>query len=369
MGGRDADLAGILAVAALQAHLAAILEVAVVRHIDGVGDLAGDGIELVDLLADHRLGSHQADGVGVGGMREDLLRRALLHDASRIHDHHIVRHLGDNAQIVGDEHDGGVDLILQVAQQIEDLRLNGHVQRRGGLVGNDQAGIARQCHGDHDTLTHTTGQLVGEVFIHTLAVGDAHHLQQLDGALLDLLLVEALLVVEGQNLVELVANAEHRVQRRHGLLEDHGNEVAAQMLHHTVRRLRDVVGLVAQIQADLTLHDLTLRTLQKLHDGQAGHGLAAAGLAHDAHRLTHGDVEGNAVHGVHCAHVGKEVGVQVVDFQNVGGVLHLGQILALGYVLTLVLLFQLIGDLTIFFGDAAGFLCGKIAVILLFSHF
>ena len=35
------------------------------------------------------------------------------------------------------------------------------------------------------------------------------------------------------------------------------------------------------------------------------------------------------------------------------------QILALGHILTLVLLFELIGDLAVCFGDAARFLCGK----------
>ena len=42
----------ISALAAVYAHFAAVFEVAVVRHVDGVGNLAGDRIELVDLLAD-----------------------------------------------------------------------------------------------------------------------------------------------------------------------------------------------------------------------------------------------------------------------------------------------------------------------------
>ena len=47
----QADLAGVLAAAAGQLQLAAVLEVAVVRHVDRVGHLAGDGVELVDLTA------------------------------------------------------------------------------------------------------------------------------------------------------------------------------------------------------------------------------------------------------------------------------------------------------------------------------
>ena len=154
---RDADLARVVALAAVHAHFAAILEIAVVRHVDGVRHLAGDGVELVDLTAHDRLGGHEADGVGVRGMGEDLLRRALLDDA----------------------------------------------------------------------LAHTAGELVREHLVNALAVGNADHFKELNGARLDLRFVVALFVVQGQHLVDLVADAEHGVQRGHRLLEDHGDIVAA----------------------------------------------------------------------------------------------------------------------------------------------
>ena len=302
-------------------------------------------------------------------MGEDLFRRTLLDDAAGIHDDHVVRHLRDDAKVMRDEHDGGVDAILEVAQQVEDLRLNGHVERRGGLIGDDELGAACKRHGDHDALAHTAGELVREHLVDALAVGDADHLKELDGACLDLLFVVALFVVQGDDLIDLVADAEDGVQRGHRLLEDHGDEVAAQVLHHGVGCLRHVVGLVAEVQADLAFNDLTLRTLQKLHDRKTRHGLAAARLTHNAHRLADGDIEGDAVHGVHRADVGEEIGMQIVDLKDVCVVLHLRQILALGHILALVLLFELIGDLAVCFGDAARFLCGKIAVTVLFSHF
>ena len=68
------------------------------------------------------------------------------------------------------------------------------------------------------------------------------------------------------------------------------------------------------------------------------------------------------------ARVGEKVGVQVVEFDRVVGVVHLGQILGFGNVLALALLFERICDLAVCFGNAAGFLCGKIAVIMLLSH-
>ena len=299
---------------------------------------------------------------------EYLVHRALLHDTPGVHDHHIVRHLGDNAQVVGDEHNGGIDLILQVTQQVQYLRLDGHIQGRGGLIGDDEPGAARQCHGDHDALAHAAGQLVGEVLIHALAVGDAHHLQQLDGALLDLLLGAALVVVEGDDLVQLVADAEHRVQGGHRLLEDHGHRVAPQVLHDLVRRFCHIIDLIAQVQAYLALHHLTLWPLEQLHQGQAGNGLAAAGLAHHAHGLADGHGEADAVHRFDHTGVGKEVGVEVVKLHGVVGVVHLGEVLRLRYVLPLALFLQLVGDLAVFLGNTAGLPGGHIAVVSLRCH-
>ena len=47
------------------------------------------------------------------------------------------------------------DLILHLTEQIQDLRLNGHIKRSRRLVGDNEFGVTTQCHGDHDTLTHT----------------------------------------------------------------------------------------------------------------------------------------------------------------------------------------------------------------------
>jgi hypothetical protein len=48
---------------------------------------------------------------------------------------------------------------LEVAHQVEDLRLGGHVQRGGRLVGDEQAGMARERHGDHGALAHAAAEL------------------------------------------------------------------------------------------------------------------------------------------------------------------------------------------------------------------
>ncbi len=45
-------------------------------------------------------------------------------------------------------------------QQFDDLRLIGHVERRRRLVGDEQARVAAQGHGDHHPLAHPTRELV-----------------------------------------------------------------------------------------------------------------------------------------------------------------------------------------------------------------
>ena len=209
---------------------------------------------------------------------------------------------------------------------------------------------------------------MGEHFVDALAVGDAHHLQQLDGAGLDIAFGFSDAVVQLDDLVHLVADAEHRVQGGHGLLEDHGHRVAADVLHLFVGHFGDVIGFVAHVQADGAFHHLALGPLQKLHQRQAGDRLAAAGLAHDAHRLADGHIEGDAIHGLDGAGIGEEIGVQVVKLHRVVGVAHLGEVFGFGHVFALALLFVLVGDPAVLAGDPAGFFRRKIAFLFSLSH-
>ena len=52
-----------------------------------------------------------------------------------------VDELRDHAQVVRDEDHRHAELVLQLAEQVEDLRLDGDVQRRRRLVGDQQRGL------------------------------------------------------------------------------------------------------------------------------------------------------------------------------------------------------------------------------------
>ena len=260
-------------------------------------------------------------------MIEDILCCSLLHDSACVHDHDIVRHLRDHAKVVGDQHDGGVDAVLQVPQKIQDLCLDRNVQRRRGLICDDDPGAARKGHGDHDSLPHAAGQLMGIHAVYALAVCDPDHLQSLDRALLDLFFCLPLSVMKGDDLIHLISDPEDRIQGGHGLLEDHGDHIAADRLHLLLRDLGDLICFISEIQPDLSGYDLALRSLDQLHQGQARHGLAAAGLADHADRLADRDVEGHPVHTVDRPAVGEEEGMQIVELHCIARIVHGGQVL------------------------------------------
>ena len=69
-------------------------------------------------------------------MIEQVLDGGFFYLAPGVHHHHPVRGFGDDAQIVRNQHDGGAHPAVEFHHQFENLRLDGHIQRRGRLVGN-----------------------------------------------------------------------------------------------------------------------------------------------------------------------------------------------------------------------------------------
>ena len=93
-----------------------------------------------------------------------------------------VRDFGDDAEIVGDQDHGRARLRLAPRQQRQHLRLHGDVERRRGLVGDDELGAAGHRHGDDRALAHAAGELVRVLERAADRVGDVDLAQQLDGA-------------------------------------------------------------------------------------------------------------------------------------------------------------------------------------------
>ena len=68
------------------------------------------------------------------------------------------RDVADDGQVVGDEQVGQAELALEVLQEVDDLRPHRDVERRHGLVGDDEVGLQGQRPGDADALSLTAGE-------------------------------------------------------------------------------------------------------------------------------------------------------------------------------------------------------------------
>lgn len=96
----------------------------------------------------------QGTRVWVLGGVEKVGHRSNLHNLSGIHHDDPIANLSDHTKVVRDQNDGRIDLLLQVLHQAKNLCLNGDVQRRGGLIRDQNFRFAGQGHGDDDSLPH-----------------------------------------------------------------------------------------------------------------------------------------------------------------------------------------------------------------------
>ena len=106
------------------------------------------------------LAGDQAARVGVLRVGEHLGHSALLYQHALLHHRHAVGKAAHQVQIVRDEQHGHAGLALQVRKQIQNLPAQRHIERCGGLIGQQQLGFAGQGHGDHGALALPARKLV-----------------------------------------------------------------------------------------------------------------------------------------------------------------------------------------------------------------
>ena len=160
---------------------------------------------------------------------EQRHRAGLFHDLPGIHHDHPVGAFGHDAHVVRDEEHRHAELLLEIVQERQDLRLHRDVQGRGRLIGDQQARRAGQRHGNHHALAHPAGELMGEVVQAGARIGHADRVEQLGGAPVGR--APSSTPVQVVALCDLAAHRHRGIERGHGVLEDHGDAVAAHAPH------------------------------------------------------------------------------------------------------------------------------------------
>ena len=114
---------------------------------------------------------------------------------------------------------------LMLEQQVEDLRLHRHVERRGRLVGDERSGWHSSAMAIMTRWRMPPENSCGYWSMRRRGVGDAHALQHVDGTLRAAVSLRP--SCAHQHLGHLAGRCEIRIERRHRVLEDHGDLAAA----------------------------------------------------------------------------------------------------------------------------------------------
>ena len=163
----------------------------------------------------------QTSGIGVGGGGEHPRYRPFLDHLARVHHRHSVAEPGHHPEVVGDVEDGCSVPLLEAGDQVQDMRLGGHVEPGGGLVHDEQLGVAGEGHGDQHPLLLAAGELVRVAQRRPRGVGQVDAGQKLAHPVLGPLAPE--IGVLAHHLTDLVADPERRVERGLRVLVDHGD--------------------------------------------------------------------------------------------------------------------------------------------------
>ncbi|MNT20006.1 hypothetical protein D3C72_1552980 [compost metagenome] len=191
----------------------------------------------------------------------------------------------DHAQVMADEQVGQVQLFPQAHEQVQHLGLDRHVQRRHRLVAHQELGLDRQRPGNADARALPAGELVRKAPQHGRVHAHAHqHVFHI--ALLRAALDHA---VHHRRLAHDIQHAQPRIERGVRVLEDHLDRQL--LLAALVRRQVVEVGAAPQTFA------LGQRVQADSHAPQRG--LAAAGLADQAHHLAGADAQVDVVDRMH----------------------------------------------------------------------
>ena len=239
-----------------------------------------------------------------GPVEQDFVRR-LLDDEASIHHGDAVGVFGHHAQIVRDQDHGHSGLAPYLAQEVEDLRLDGGVERGRRLVGDQEIGLAGQRHGDHHPLVHAAGKLVGIVLEALARCRDADVVEKTQRLGAGRRALQS--AMQAQRLLDLTADAVHRVEAGRRILEDEGDALAAHPFQGGRRRLEKIRAVENGLAGDAGALS------EQAEDGEPGHALAAPGLTDQPDGFTAAHAQVDSVENTHRPGSDGEIDRQAMD--------------------------------------------------------
>src|SRR5664280_916373 len=215
-----------------------------------------------------------------------------------------------------DNENGHAQLLLQSTHQVEDLRLDGDIKRRRSFIRDQEFRVRRECHGDHDPLAHAAAHLMRVLAKTPFGLRDTYEMNHLDGTLLRLSAID--LLMQGNGFTNLISNSVDRIERRHGLLEDHGDLVAPYRTHLFFIFLQEVFPM----EEYLAFNDLARRIRNESHDREGRNRFSTARLAHQTYNLSSVDRQVNTIHGRNNTVLCVEERAQILDINERFSIVH-----------------------------------------------
>ena len=168
-----------------------------------------------------------------GRFQQDVLGLSLLHQLAVLQDGNAVAQAQRLVQVVGDEDDGLVEPGLQLQQVVLHLAAYQRIQRREGLVHQQDLGIGGQRAGQPHPLLHAAGELMRILVLETR---QPHLVQPVTGLFLTL---GTWHLLHGQSIGGVVQHG--AVRKEPEALEDHAHLLLTQVgqlsppqLHHVL---------------------------------------------------------------------------------------------------------------------------------------
>ncbi len=133
-----------------------------------------------------------------------------------------------------------VELLFKGAELVEDLFLDRDIERGGGFISYEEFGLAAERHGDHHSLLHPSGELVG-IIVHPLFwVDDTDHVEEAEDLCIN---VCDLWAMDPDGFRYLLSDRENGVEGSGGFLEDVCDVFSADLSEVALGQLEDISAI------------------------------------------------------------------------------------------------------------------------------